>query len=155
MASYVFYPGDGVQTDWSVAFTYISQSHVSVTVAGTAVAFSWTDGSMMRVTPAVAPGSTLFVRRQTPTTPLTQFSNTNNLTADSLTLAETQALYIAEEARDTVNMTIGLDQLGTVWSAGGKRISNAAAPVDGADVATKDYVDTARKIAGPVGPQGI
>lgn len=99
-SSFVFYPGDGVQTDWSVPFPYLDKAHVTVLVDGSTTSFTWVTDSTVRVSPAVASGHTILVQRTTPDAPLATFSNTNNLTADNLTLAETQALYVAQEARD-------------------------------------------------------
>jgi hypothetical protein len=144
MASYVFYPGNGSQTDWAVPFPYLSADHVKVYSGGVAQPFTWINSALLRVTPAVPAGTVLLVKRETQKTPMTVFENTNNLTAENLTLAETQALFIAEEASDRANMSIALDEATGHFDFSARRATNAADPVNAQDLVTKQWAETAQ-----------
>jgi hypothetical protein len=141
--SYVFYPGDGVQLDWTVPFPYIDRSHVEVLVDGVATSFTWINPNTVRVSPAAANLSTILVRRTTPTAALTTFSDTNNLTADNLNLAETQALFVAIEAKDRADQSIAVDDATGQYDFGNRRATNVADPVNPQDAATKHWAETA------------
>lgn len=142
MASYVFYPGDGAQTDFSVPFPYLSKDHVKVYSNGVALTPTWINSALIRVSPAVPSGLTLLVQRVTVKTPLTVFENTNNLTAENLTLAETQALFIAEEASDRAEQSIVIDEATGQYDFGGRRATNVADPVNDKDAVTKQWATT-------------
>lgn len=142
MASYVFYPGDGVQIDFSVPFPYLSKDHVKVYSDGVAITPTWINSALIRVTPAVPSGKTLLVQRVTVKTPLTVFENTNNLTAENLTLAETQALFIAEEASDRAEQSIVIDDHTGQYDFNGRRATSVADPVADQDAVTKKWAET-------------
>lgn len=142
MASYVIYPGDGEQTDFAVPFPYISKDHVKVYASGEEVEPEWLSTSTIRVEPAVEDGAVLLVQRVTTKTPLTVFENTNNLTAENLTLAETQALFIAEEAADRAEQSIIVSESTGQYDFGGRRATNVADPVDDQDAVTKKWATT-------------
>jgi hypothetical protein len=142
MASYVFYPGDGTQTDWSVPFPYLSTDHVYVSVAGVEQTITWLNSALIRITPAAPAGTALLLQRVTQKTPMTVFENTNNLTAENLTLAETQALFIAEEASDRAALSIAIDNATGQYNFQGRRAINVADPVDAQDAVTKNWAET-------------
>lgn len=142
MASYVFYPGDGTQSDFAVPFPYLSKDHVKVYSDGVAITPTWINSALIRVTPAVPSGKTLLVQRVTVKTPLTVFENTNNLTAENLTLAETQALFIAEEASDRADQSIVIDDHTGQYDFNNRRATSVADPVADQDAVTKKWAET-------------
>lgn len=144
MASYVIYPGDGAQTDFAVPFPYLSTDHVKVYSGGVAVTPTWINSALIRVSPAVASGSVLLISRQTTKAPMTVFENTNNLTAENLTLAETQALFIAEEASDRAEQSIIVSEANGQYDFGNRRATNVSDPVDDQDAVTKKWAVTAQ-----------
>jgi hypothetical protein len=143
MASYVFYPGDGAQVDWPVPFPYLSKDHVKVYADGVEVTPNWINSALIRVSPAVPTGKVLLVQRVTVKTPLTVFENTNNLTAENLTLAEMQALFIAEEASDRAEQSIIIDDHTGQYDFNGRRATNVADPVADQDAVTRKWAETA------------
>lgn len=154
-SSYVEYTGDGVQTNWSVTFPYLSADHVHFYVDGVEITgLSWTSTSVINVSPAIASGAAIRIARKTPSdAPLVNFQNRNNLTADNISTATTQTLYVAEEAKDALVNTIVKDDANN-WDAQSRRVSHVADPVADDDAATKAFVVEQLTVPGPVGPIG-
>lgn len=99
--SYTLYNGDGSTQNFTVAFGYIDEDHVSIEVDGAAVASTWVNSTTIRATvaPAVGTGN-VKVRRTTPTTALVTYADGSGLTADDLNSSNLQSLYISEETKD-------------------------------------------------------
>lgn len=101
-ASEVTYTGlVGSQQDFSVPFGYLSQDHVKAKVNGVASTLMFLTDNVVRITPA--PVGELRIYRETPSTPIKDFSNTGTFDADELDEALLQSLYIDEETRDYVS----------------------------------------------------
>ena len=99
--SFVQYVGDGSSRNYVVPFKYIEKSHVTVSVNGTAAAFSWINDSTLQLTSAAASGHIVDVRRVTPSnTRLVNFTNGSSLGEKELDLNSDQVLYIIQEAFD-------------------------------------------------------
>lgn len=95
------YTGNGVTTNFALSWAYLDQAHVSATVDGSSVAFTWLNDSTITISPAPASGTTVRISRDTSRgTRLVDFTNGENLTEYILDLAMTQALYVAQEAFD-------------------------------------------------------
>lgn len=98
---------DGVTTNFSFSFLngYISQQHIKCRlrdpVSGLEQAVTPVRGtSSVSITPAPANGWLLVIYRDTPFTPLVNFSDTTSLDEEDLTLLVRQAMFAAQEARD-------------------------------------------------------
>ena len=98
---------DGVTTNFSFSFLngYISQQHIKCRlrdpVSGLERAVTPVRGtSSVSITPAPANGWLLVIYRDTPFTPLVNFSDTTSLDEEDLTLLVRQAMFAAQEARD-------------------------------------------------------
>lgn len=150
--SYVQYTGTGAQTAFSVNFPYISQSHVKVYLNNVLVTnYSWTNASQITFTAAPSNGSSVIIRRMTPSTPLVDFTAKSRWQTSDLNLSTRQALYIAEEAEE--------------WSP--SWLSGAGAPANSIGTEGDFYIDTTagglyRKgpsvwsfVRSIIGPQGV
>ncbi len=105
--SYQTFVGNGVSTAFNFTFSYISSSHVVVTVNGVAVSATIA-GSV--ATCAVAPASlaAVEVRRTTPRTArLIDWEDGSVYSAADHDLADTQMLYMIQEALDSATDAVG------------------------------------------------
>ena len=101
--SYVDYTGNDSTTTWSVPFSFINRTDVSVTnlADDSAITFTFLSDSQIQISPAVADTVTFRVKRNTPdSSRLVDFANGSNLTEADLDLANTQAFNLAVEASD-------------------------------------------------------
>jgi hypothetical protein len=100
MANSTTVTADGVQTDFSVTFPFLDRAHVKVRLSGvlqSPPAYSWITASSIRFASAPAYGALVLISRETPLTPVTDFSDGATLDANSLDRAIRQPLYLVED----------------------------------------------------------
>lgn len=142
--SYAVYTGNGSTTQFGVPFPYIRRDHVGVTINYVATtAFTWVNDSTLQMNVAPGIGARVEIRRTTPVNaPLVDFVNGSTLVAEDLDTNALQQTYVNQEQDDKIQDAIIADNTGNL-TAGGKRITNTADPVNPQDVATKNWVETA------------
>ena len=142
--SFVQYTGDGATVIYTVTFPFLSRSHVTVRLDGTATtAFTWLSDTQIQFSVAPADDAIIDIRRSSsPTSALVNFSDGARIKESDLDTAFLQTFYLAQEANEGAGGSITLASDG-VWDAGARRIKNINVPVNGSDAATKSYVDTA------------
>lgn len=134
--------GDGVTRVFSVPFPYISKTHVQVRVEGAIVPFSWLSETSIQLATAPAVNAVVDRRRVTPRdTLLVDFVDGSTLVESDLDLSALQVFYLAQEAFDLGEASLGVTEDGS-FSALNRRISNVLNPVNPQDVATKNFVET-------------
>lgn len=140
-----YYTANGVLKDYSVGFSFLSRSHVTVYLNGTlTTAWSWVNDSLIRLTTAPASGVVILVKRSTsPSARLVDYVAPSSLNESDLDTDSLQGFYLAQEAVDQANAGVGDDPVTGAFTAGSKRITNVANPTSAQDAATKNYVDTA------------
>ena len=150
--SYQVYSGSSVTSN-SFAVTqidgYLQLSHLKVYKNDVLQAAGYTfttPSGVLTLSFSTAPIATdiIVVRRETPKTQATRvvdFSDGSVLTANDLDRSAIQLLFIAQEAQDTGNGSIGPTLNEQDWDADGKRITNVGLPVDSKDAVTKQYID--------------
>jgi len=150
--SYQVYSGSTV-TNNSFAVTqidgYLQLSHLKVYKNDVLQASGYTftqPSGVLTLSFSTAPIATdiIVVRRETPKTQATRvvdFSDGSVLTANDLDRSAIQLLFIAQEAQDTGNGSIGPTLNEQDWDADGKRITNVGLPIDATDAVTKQYID--------------
>lgn len=94
----LYFTGDGATTNFSFTFPYLSPAHVKATVDGEAVSVTRVSPSVAQISPAPANGTTVRVYRETPETPIVNWADGAVILGRHLNAAQTQALYIAQEA---------------------------------------------------------
>lgn len=146
------YDLDGVTTQFNVPFEYLSRNFVVVTLVGqdrkvlvNNTDFIFTTASTIRTLKVWGSADGyqyIEVRRETSATDrLVDFQNGSVLRATDLNVSSIQSMHIAEEARDLVGTTMGVDLDGNL-DARGKRITNVVDGVNAQDVVTIHQMDT-------------
>lgn len=140
------YPLNGALRDFSVPFEYLARRFVSVTLIGVnrrelviTTDFRFINKTIIQTTKAwgVADGYDFIeVRRNTSVSDrLVDFADGSILRAYELNIAQVQTLHVAEEARNMVTDTIGVNNLGML-DARARRIVNLADAIDPGDAVT-------------------
>jgi hypothetical protein len=103
--SIVQYTGNGVTTNFAVTFPFISRDHVTVKVNGVAVGFTWANDGLVVTNTAPINGALISVERDSNrAAPIVNFQDASVLTEADLDMANTQAVYVAQEAFDVSNV---------------------------------------------------
>lgn len=133
---------DGSTNQFDVTFPYISQSHVIVTVNGTATtAFTWATTSRIQLNTTPSAGSTVIVSRSTSrNSRLVDYQTGSILSESILDTDSIQAFYLAQEAIDISDATVQKSNSTAQWDATTLRITNVADPTAAQDAATRAYV---------------
>ena len=141
--SYKDYTGDGSTTTFSITFDYQAESEISVTVDGVAESgFTFPSSTQVQLTSAPASNTLVRIRRTTALASReVDFASGSVLTEEDLDNSNIQVFHAAQEAIDTSNDAISLDD-DDKWDANSKVIKNVATPVNGTDAANKTYIDT-------------
>lgn len=141
--SFEQFSGDGSNRQYPINFGYLSRDHISVSVDGVAVPFTFLTSGLIQTVTAPAAGTVVEVRRTTPREePLTDFVDGSTLTESDLDTATLQTFYLAQEAYDIAGGTLGIQSDGS-YSANNRRIGNVATPVSAQDAVTKLWAETA------------
>lgn len=142
--SYALSTGDGVLATVMVPFPYISRDHVRLYSNGVEVPFSWISYGMILAATPPAFDAQVLVKRVTPRdVALVDYADGDVLTAFDLDLDSAQALFVAQEAHDALELERYFSDTydGALSVNGGKRITNVGYPENDTDAATKLYVD--------------
>ena len=140
--TYQLYVGDGVQTDFSIPFSYLREAYVKVSIDGVDTSFTFQTASLTRLASAPAADAVVKVYRETKRDGLlVSVPGGGAITSTILNEQATQALHVAEEAFDALIDVISLDASG-LWDADSRRIINVADPTNDQDAATKAYADS-------------
>ncbi|AJT60790.1 putative tail fiber protein [Ralstonia phage phiITL-1] len=147
------YPLDDVSRDFPVDFDYLAREFVVVTLLGNDrreliqnSEYTFQTSTSIRTTETWGPTNggydNIEVRRVTSATErLVTFNDASILRASDLNLAELQTVHIAQEARDLVSDSLGVDDDGNL-DARNRRIVNLGNPIDPQDAMTKEYYDS-------------
>jgi hypothetical protein len=140
------YTGNGSLTSFSVSFPYIEQAHVIVTVGGVTKTvssdYNFTNASTIAFSSAPANGAIIkFTRSTNRTARLVDYQDGSTITEAILDQDGNQSFFMAQEAIDITENTIGLNA-NDEWDATTKKIVNVVDPTVAQGAATKNYVDT-------------
>jgi len=104
--STVTYTANGSTNQFSITFPYIDATHVLVSVNGSSASFSFHNSTTAQLSSTPTSGQTVVVFRQTPSSALVDFTDGSTLFESDLDLANTQARFLSEEARDRADSAI-------------------------------------------------
>lgn len=143
--SYVSYIAEPSQTQFTVPFSYLNQSHVKVKLNGVDIeSYSWLSDTQIQVLSATA-GDAVFLYRETaPEQRLVDFVIPGQLTEEDLDTAFTQIHNLSQEAVDSSKLGIFKDASTNQFTVEGLRITNLSDPVNETDAVTKTYADSVR-----------
>ncbi len=143
--SYVSYIAEPSQTQFTVPFSYLNQSHVKVKLNGVDIeSYSWLSDTQIQVLSATA-GDAVFLYRETaPEQRLVDFVIPGQLTEEDLDTAFTQIHNLSQEAVDSSKLGIFKDASTNQFTVEGLRITNLSDPVNDTDAVTKTYADSVR-----------
>ena len=98
-----FATGDGTAQSFDLAFPYIEQDDVTITVDGVSAAFTYTTDTRVKLTNVAASGSVIVITRTTDIeTAVVDYNDGSTLTEEDLDTQNKQLLYAMQEARDGV-----------------------------------------------------
>src|SRR5210317_668278 len=102
----VEYTGNGSDNAWTVPFTYLKKSHVKLYVDGAEdTTFTWLTDSSIAATTTPGDGLTVLIQRVTPRSTLdTTIPASGTFRGQDLNNQAIQALYVADEAYDTISI---------------------------------------------------
>ena len=104
--STVTYTANGSTNQFSITFPYIDTAHVLVSVNDASASFTFHNSTTVQLSSTPTSGQTVVVYRQTPSSALVDFTDGSTLFESDLDLANTQARYLSEEARDRADSAI-------------------------------------------------
>lgn len=141
--SYVQYAGNGVVTNFSVTFPYLSQTHISASVDAVDTEFAWVNSTTISITPAPADGTIVRLSRATPfDAAAVDFQDGALLNEEQLDTATQQLLYIVQESRDnTLDNSTSFEQL-TKRYLGGRATAPTTDNDGGALLSGAQYFNT-------------
>jgi len=140
--SYNQYPGDGANRNFSVAFQYLSRSHVTATINGVNAPFTWLSPSLIQLSTTPPAGTLVEVRRTTPRqVSQVDFVDGSTLTERDLDTGVLQSFYLAQEAFDVAGATLSQTLDGHL-AANGRRLTLLGDPVAPQDAVTKQWAET-------------
>ena len=141
--SYNQYSGNGTAKVFNLTFPYIHRDHIEIKVNGYDQAFSWNSPTQVALVTAPAKDAVIDIRRVTPRDEvMVNFQDASTLVETDLDLSALQVFYIAQEALDMGEASLGVNADGS-FNALLRRISNVLDPELPQDVANKRWVETA------------
>lgn len=138
------YSATGGQTDFTISFPYVEQADVTVYQAGVLLTpttdYTFFNSTTIRlVSGATALDVVLLIRATSQSVRSVDFT-AGTLTEADLDGSAIQMFYMAQEALDKANVTLGLGADGQ-WDAQNLIIRDMADPVEAQDAATLNYVN--------------
>ena len=140
------YTGNGSQTNYSVTFPYIVQSHVEVRLNNVlktlGVDYTFPTSSTIQFTTAPGNGVPInFKRNSSQISRLVDYQDGSTITEAILDQDSNQMFYMSQEAIDATAGVMALDG-DNKWNALNNVIKNVAAPINGSDAVNKDFIST-------------
>jgi hypothetical protein len=154
------YTATAAQTDFTITFPYIAETHVTVYKNGVlmtnqadadTVSYQIVSSTTVRFGAGLTAGDVVgLIRSTSPSARLTDYEDASTLTETDLDNDSLQAFYMVQEALDGADEALGLG-LGSVnWDAEGLLIKDVGTPVEAGDAVTKAYADAIAAAAGNV-----
>ena len=145
--SFISYIGDGATNEYSFNFEYLRREFIKVEIDGVRVlSFIFKDASTILLQSPVAEGAVLTIKRITDSSRIVTFIDGSILKSTDLNISAIQTVHIAEEGRDYMTNTVGVDDEGNI-DARFKRVVRVKNAVADDDAVNKRYVDSEGQFA--------
>ena len=131
--SFISYIGDGATNEYSFNFEYLRREFIKVEIDGVRVlSFIFKDASTILLQSPVAEGAVLTIKRITDSSRIVTFIDGSILKSTDLNISAIQTVHIAEEGRDYMTNTVGVDDEGNIDARFKRvvRVKNAVADDD-------------------------
>ena len=142
--TYETYPCDGTVQVFVVPFPYLEREHVKIYLDNVEdTEFTWESDTTVRLSATPVNGSTLVIKRETPTDNLlVDFEDSSLLDQETLDTAHRVLFYMMQESVELLESSMQYDHVTDLWDASGKRITNVADPQDPQDAITLGFMDS-------------
>lgn len=147
------YPGDGVTVTFGTP-PNISRDHITVLVDGVEQlsGWSWTGENQITFDAAPSASSRIVIRRSSSLSArLVDYTNASTFGEEELNTDSLQAFYLAQEAYDTAERALTVDDATGRWLGAGRRLTGLADGEEDSDAATvgqlRPYADEASDAA--------
>ncbi len=154
----------GSQTDFTVTFPYIAETHIVVTKNGTTmtnqstadtISYQIVSSTTVRFGAGLTDGDVVVITRSTSqSSRLVDYAADSTLTETDLDNDSLQAFYFSQESFDRAALSLGLDLTDEQWDGESKRIKSVATPTVSTDAVNKAYADAIAAAAGNVPAAG-
>jgi len=136
---------DGTTRDFVLGFEYLDQSHIKVYINGVLTTdWAWLNPTTIRFNTAPSAGAIVLLKRLTsPEQRLVEYTSPSSLNEEDLNADSLQAFFLSQEANDQANAGIADDPSTGQYTAGNKRVTNVADPVNAQDAVTKAWAESA------------
>tara|TARA_X000001382_G_scaffold97020_1_gene71402 strand:- start:2029 stop:4635 length:2607 start_codon:yes stop_codon:yes gene_type:complete len=138
--------GDGSTTDFTIPYSYLEADDITAFVDGVSTSFTFTSDNVITFSTAPANGVAVRILRNTDVNSLNvTYSDGGALTAKQLNDSNTQLLFGVQEAIDTADEALSLDNDGKFdaqVSGTNRVIKNVADPVNNTDAVNKQFIST-------------
>lgn len=136
------FTGDGSTHLYPVYFQYIDPGHIQVYVNSVWAPYTWVNPGLISITTAPPNGSAIVITRATQQSlPIVVFQDASVLTKVDLETANKQAVYMAQEAIDLANASVGTAALDAAIAAA-QAAQAAAEAAAAAAVDAANWTDT-------------
>ena len=145
--SFVAYVGDGVTKEYRFDIEYLRREFIKVEIDGVRqTEWVFKASQVITLVNPVPVEAILTIKRITDASRIVEFIDGSILKSKDLNISAIQTVHIAEESRDYMTNTVGVDDEGNI-DARFKRIVRVQAPIDPLDATNKQYVDSEGQFA--------
>ena len=145
--SFVSYVGDGVTKEYRFDIEYLRREFIKVEIDGVRqTEWVFKDSQVITLVNPVPVEAILTIKRITDASRIVEFIDGSILKSKDLNISAIQTVHIAEESRDYMTNTVGVDDEGNI-DARFKRVVRVQDAIDPFDATNKRYVDSEGQFA--------
>jgi len=129
------------EATYTITFPYLAEADLLLYVDGVSKAFTFDDATTARPTVAVTTGQVVLIERNsTREARTTDYVDASVFKASTLDADLLQCFYVAQEAFDVADLSIGVTAAGDAWDATSDKIENLLGGTNSGDAVEYDQV---------------